>query len=88
MLLFFAITTFATGLGLIDAFTGDIDEANPYDASVIAYDEEVVYENGRGTKRPVDVDISQTNAYLQQHVANWDTLVAASAQLDFYGFPT
>ena len=87
VLLFFAITTFATGLGLIDAFTGDIDEANPYDASVIAYDEEVVYENGRGTKRPVDVDISQTNAYLQQHVANWDTLVAASAQLDFYGLP-
>ncbi len=85
VLLFFAITTFATGLGLIDAFTGDIDEANPYDASVIAYDEEVVYENGKGTKRPVDVDISQTNAYLQQHVANWDTLVAASAQLDFYG---
>lgn len=87
VLLFFAITTFATGLGLIDAFTGDIDEANPYDASVIAYDEEVVYENGKGTKRPVDVDISQTNAYLQQHVANWDTLVAASAQLDFYGLP-
>lgn len=87
VLLFFAITTFATGLGLIDAFTGDIDEANPYDASVIAYDEEVVYENGRGIKRPVDVDISQTNAYLQQHVANWDTLVAASAQLDFYGLP-
>ena len=87
VLLFFAITTFATGLGLIDAFTGDIDEANPYDASVIAYDEEVVYENGKGIKRPVDVDISQTNAYLQQHVANWDTLVAASAQLDFYGLP-
>ena len=87
VLLFFAITTFATGLGLIDAFTGDIEEANPYDASVIAYDEEVVYENGKGTKRPVDVDISQTNAYLQQHVANWDTLVAASAQLDFYGLP-
>ena len=87
VLLFFAITTFATGLGLIDAFTGDIDEANPYDASVIAYDEEVVYENGKGTKRPVDVDISQTNAYLQQHVANWDTLVAASPQLDFYGLP-
>lgn len=87
VLLFFAITTFATGLGLIDAFTGNIDEANPYDASVIAYDEEVVYENGKGTKRPVDVDISQTNAYLQQHVANWDTLVAASAQLDFYGLP-
>ena len=86
-LLFFAITTFATGLGLIDAFTGDIDEANPYDASIIAYGEETVYENGKGTKKPVDADISQTSAYLQQHVANWDTLVAASSQLDFYGLP-
>lgn len=87
VLLFFAITTFATGLGLIDAFTGDIDEANPYDASIIAYGEETVYENGKGTKKPVDADISQTSAYLQQHVANWDTLVAASSQLDFYGLP-
>lgn len=87
VLLFFAITTFATGLGLIDAFTGDIDEANPYDASIIAYGEETVYENGTGTKKPVDADISQTSAYLQQHVANWDTLVAASSQLDFYGLP-
>lgn len=24
---------------------------------------------------------------MQQHVANWDTLVAASSQLDFYGLP-
>ena len=78
---------FNTSFVSIWVVCGDIDEANPYDASVIAYDEEVVYENGKGTKRPVDVDISQTNAYLQQHVANWDTLVAASAQLDFYGLP-
>lgn len=87
VLLFFAITTFATGLALVDAFTGDIDEANPYDASIIVYDKEVVYENGKGTTKPVSADISQTGAYLQQHVANWDTLVAASAQLDFYGLP-
>lgn len=87
VLLFFAITTFATGLGLIDAFTSDIEEANPYDASIIAYDEETVYENGKGTKKPVDADISQTSAYLRQHIANWDTLVTASSQLDFYGLP-
>lgn len=87
VLLFFAITTFATGLALVDAFTGDIDEANPYDASIIAYGEETVYENGKGAKKPVDADISQTSAYLRQHIANWDTLVAASSQLDFYGLP-
>lgn len=87
VLLFFAITTFATGLGLIDAFTGDIDEANPYDASIIAYGEETVYENGKGTKKPVDADISQTSDYLRSRVDGWSTLVDSSAQLDFYGLP-
>lgn len=87
VLLFFAITTFATGLGLIDAFTSDVDEANPYDASIIAYDEETVYENGKGTKKPVDADISQTSDYLRSRVDGWGTLVDSSAQLDIYGLP-
>ena len=34
VLLFLAITTFATGMGLVQMFVGDIEEANPYDASV------------------------------------------------------
>lgn len=88
VLLFFAITTFATGLALVDAFTGDIDEANPYDASIIAYSEVTSYENGKRVTKAVEDDITQTSAYLQQHVADWDKTVARSAQLELYGLPT
>lgn len=34
VLLFFAITTFSIGMGLISVLVGDIDAANPYDATV------------------------------------------------------
>lgn len=88
VLLFFAITTFATGLALVDAFTGDIDEANPYDASIIAHSEVTSYENGKRVTKAVEDDITQTSAYLQQHVADWDKTVARSAQLELYGLPT
>lgn len=37
VLLFFAITTFSIGMGLISVFVGDIDGANPYDASIKAH---------------------------------------------------
>lgn len=88
VLLFFAITTFATGLGLIDVFTGDIEESNPYDASITVYDENISYENGKRVTTPVDADITQTSDYLRQHVAGWDDLVSQSAQLDIYDLPT
>lgn len=88
VLLFFAITTFATGLALVDAFTGDIDEANPYDASIIVYSENISYENGKKVTRVVEDDITQTSAYLRQHVADWDETVDRSAQLELYGLPT
>lgn len=87
VLLFFAITTFATGLALVDAFTGDIDEANPYDASIIAYSETTSYENGKLVKTPVEDDIAQTSAYLRQHAADWGKTVERSAQLDIYELP-
>lgn len=88
VLLFFAITTFATGLALVDAFTGDIDEANPYDASIIVYSEVTSYENGERVTRAAEGDITQTNTYLQQHVADWDKTIDRSAQLELYGLPT
>ena len=88
VLLFFAITTFATGLALVDAFTGDIDEANPYDASIIVYSEVTSYENGERVTRAIEDDITQTSAYLRQHVADWDKTVDRSAQLELYGLPT
>lgn len=37
ILLFFAITTFSVGMGLITVFAGEIDAANPYDATLRSY---------------------------------------------------
>ncbi|MCI8468861.1 MAG: ABC transporter permease [Eggerthellaceae bacterium] len=36
VLLFFSITTFSCGMGLVQVFTGDINRANPYDATLAA----------------------------------------------------
>ena len=36
VMLFFSITIFSTGMGLIDVFYGDAEEANPYDATLTA----------------------------------------------------
>ncbi len=36
VMLFFSITIFSTGMGLIDVFYGDSEEANPYDATLSA----------------------------------------------------
>lgn len=87
VLLFLAITTFATGLGFIDLFTGDLDEANPYDASITVYSEKTSYENGKAIKTPVDADITQTSAYLREHVDGWNDLVGESAQIDLFALP-
>ena len=36
VMLFFSLTTFSTGMGLINAFTAEIDAAAPYDVSITA----------------------------------------------------
>ena len=36
VMLFFSITIFSTGMGLIDVFYGDSEESNPYDATISA----------------------------------------------------
>lgn len=36
VMLFFSLTTFSTGMGLINAFTAEIDAAAPYDVSIAA----------------------------------------------------
>lgn len=85
VLLFFAITTFGTGMALVDWFVGDIDRANPYDASVISMQEmaEVDAEKDGGEVFP----ISDAETYLREHVQDWDQLVKDSAQLSIYGLP-
>ena len=85
VLLFFAITTFGTGMALVDWFVGDIDDANPYDASVISMQEmaEADAEKEGGDVFP----ISDAETYLHDHVQDWDQLVKESAQLSIYELP-
>lgn len=85
ILLFFAITTFGTGMALADLFSGDVEKANPYDASVIASqslaDEEFVA--GKSAR----VDVSETADELRDQVKDWDSLVQDSAHLEVYRLP-
>ena len=85
VLLFFAITTFATGMALCEAFTGKIQEANPYDATLIMYQgfsNHETEEDGRDF-----FDIRDTDDYLRTHVSDWDELIADSGRLDYYMLP-
>lgn len=85
VLLFFAITTFGTGMALVDWFVGDIERATPYDATVISTQEmaEIDAEKEGGAVFP----ISDTETYLREHVAGWDEVVKDSVQLTVYGLP-
>ena len=85
VLLFFAITTFATGMGLCEAFTGKIQEANPYDATLISYQGYSDTETEEDGRAPFD--IRNTEEYLREHVPDWDELVADSGRLDYYILP-
>ncbi len=48
VMLFFSLTTFSIGMGLVEFFTADIDEAAPYDASLVAMIDTTLY--GSNTK--------------------------------------
>lgn len=85
ILLFFAITTFGTGMALANLFAGDVDRANPYDASVIASQSLADQEFAAGKSSRVDV--AQTEDTLRDQVKDWDSLVKGSAHLETYQLP-
>ena len=85
VLLFFAITTFGTGMALIDWFVGDIDRANPYDATVISMQEAA--EADEEKDGDAAFSIGDTEVYLREHIETWDEVVKDSAQLTIYGLP-
>lgn len=78
VLLFFAITTFSTGMALVDVFSGDIEDANPYDASVISTASAPEYRSAN------DPDPRETEGALQR-MNGWQEGVEASVRLDLYG---
>ncbi len=49
VILFFSITTFSCGMGLVQVFAGSIEDATPYDSTLRA---DVFYEDVRSSVRP------------------------------------
>lgn len=89
VLLFLAITTFATGMGLVQMFVGDVEEANPYDASVAV---RPVENNPMLSKAEaqnmVNIPIEDVESYLQTHIKGWDQLVSESGEIVIYSLPS
>ena len=84
VLLFFAITTFGTGMALANLFSGDIDRANPYDASIISTQE--IAESQADDEGAV-FDITQTEQLLSEKIKDWSSLIEDTAQIDIYELP-
>lgn len=85
VLLFFAITTFATGMALVDAFVKDIDAANPYDASVLSY--QSIAHDDDDPRMNKYFNVKDTEAFLKEHMVGWDEIVQDSAHIEVYSFP-
>lgn len=101
VLLFFSITVFSCGMGLVNVFVGDIEKANPYDATI--KNDVGWYPNDQNDwdKRAELIKESTPEIYAEgdEHhwdIASclraaepelWDETVGKSAQLDFYEIP-
>lgn len=88
VLLFFSITTFSTGMGLINVFVGDIYAANPYDASLRAdiwysasdaIEDEVEQGVPLSIARMQDMIQRDPEGYEEGQASNWDMAAALQA---------
>lgn len=85
VLLFFAITTFATGMALVDAFVKDVERANPYDATIVSF--EAVVHDSDDPSMGSDFNIEDTEAYLEENFPEWYRMVQKAARLNVYDLP-
>lgn len=78
VLLFFSITTFSTGMGLVQVFVGDIEKANPYSATLRA---DVYYDDAKESVRPhstslneraLAMEATQPEIYAEGMAFDWD----------------
>lgn len=87
VLLFLSITTFSTGMNLVNLFTGDLEEANPYDASLIISGGD---QSGASSGKNGDTgsfNIANAQKRLESDVKGWDESVEKSIQIDTYSMP-
>lgn len=101
VMLFFSITVFSVGMGLVEAFVGNIEEANPYSASFIGY---VIpsYNNDDPSESMKKIEESNEPFYRnglshdwdiaevleQNSPALWQETIAKSAQMNIYADAT
>lgn len=75
VMLFFSITVFSTGMGLVSVFTGDLDEGTIYDATLTAF-----------TDPNDELNASEEDIALRLRAAipTWDDFVEGAVQVDVY----
>ncbi len=89
VMMFFAITIFSTGMGLVDVFVGDIERYTPYDATLTAYpdgtkyDEMTEEESAALQKEAASWNYSVLDK-LESDMPHWDEIVRDAAETDMY----
>ncbi|MGN0037703.1 MAG: ABC transporter permease [Coriobacteriales bacterium] len=100
VMLFFAGTTLAGGLGMVEVFAGNVNEVTRYDATLItrlgyntkslnSEDDYAKLAKEYESDYPVSAERFESyggdaSAYLAQNLDCWDELVKDSAQIDYY----
>lgn len=87
VLLFLSITTFSTGMNLVNLFTGDLEEANPYDASLLFASIDQTGNHGKKKGEVEPFNIADAQKRLESDVKGWNDYVEKSVQIDVYSLP-
>lgn len=94
VMLFFSITVFSCGMGMVEAFTSGVDEGTRYDASLTAnvwwdtgekdpeYQQEADRQIALAKEHEFDI-----KAYLATLGVDWGSFVERAEQLDIYQVP-
>ncbi len=83
VMLFLAMTTASVGMGLLELFTGSIEQATRYDATIQASPDhfDTPGDAWRGERDRYNNNIA---ACIADHTSMWNDVVRASAQVDFW----
>ncbi len=83
VMLFFAMTTASVGMGLLELFTGGIEQATRYDATIQAsplfFDD--ADDSWKEERNRYNGDMA---ACIADHTSKWNDVVRDSAQIDFW----
>lgn len=87
VLLFLSITTFSTGMNLVNLFTGDLEEANPYDMSLLFSSGDQSKDTSKKNGDAEAFNIADAQKQLESDVKGWGDYVEKSVQINVYSLP-